>query len=120
MVNDIQQSSFNELCLHDRSHNFDKRFLREDDSTFGNGVNITCKMEILQIVKEVFLEKACASQVINIFRFKMQILDIINGLIQTAGDGIGAAAWILAVKNVKYNTFLGMALEVALHHGQFI
>ena len=77
-------------------------------------------MKSLQIVKKIFLEKAGASQVVNVFLLKMQILDIINGLVKTAGNGISTAAWILTIENVEYNAFFGVGFEITLHHGQFI
>ena len=120
VIDDVQQSGLNKLGFHDWRDDFDQRFLRENDCSFGNGIDITCKPKVFQIIKEIFLEKSGASQIINIFLFKMQVFDVINSLVKTAGNGIGTAARILAIKNIKDNMFFGVSFKVALHHGQFI
>ena len=120
VIDDVQQSGLNKLGFHDWRDDFDQRFLRENDCSFGNGIDITCKPKVFQIIKEIFLEKSGASQIVNIFLFKMQVFDVINSLVKTAGNGIGTAARILAIKNIKDNMFFGVSFKVALHHGQFI
>ena len=45
---------------------------------------------------------------------------LVFDLLKTAGNGIGTAARILAIKNIKDNMFFGVSFKVALHHGQFI
>ena len=113
MIDDVQQSGLNKLGFHDWRDDFDQRFLRENDCSFGNGIDITCKPKAFQIIKEIFMEKAGASQIVNIFLFKMQVFDVINSLVKTAGNGIGTAARILAIKNIKDNMFFGVSFKVA-------
>ena len=69
------------------------------------------------------MKNASASQIIDVFRIKMQILDVIDDLIQTGRQmAIAVAARIAGGKKHRRSTrFVGiLAFKVTLHHGQFI
>ena len=50
----------------------------------------------------------------------MKVINIVDHLLKAGRDGIGAAAGIGAVENVKHNGFIGMIFKIALHHRQLI
>ena len=77
-------------------------------------------METCEIGQKILAKDVQASQIINIVIRKTQVLYIVNDLSQTAGDGLGAAAWIGAVEHIKHNRIVIAVQKITLHHGQLI
>ena len=71
MIQNCKDCCLNKLSLHDRSNDLYKRFSWEDNASFRDRVNITGKMEVTQIVQEIFPEDAKAAQISDIVVFKM-------------------------------------------------
>ena len=90
------------------------------DRSFGNGVNVTAEMEVCQIIEKIIGETVQTPQISDVLLIKVKILDIIDDLIQAGRQGKAVAARIDAVKGIENNGFVLLALEVTLHHGQFI
>ena len=77
-------------------------------------------MEIAQVFQKVLVEELQASQIFDVVLGKGQVLNIIDHLIQASRDGKAVAGGILPVKGVKDNSFIGLILEIALHHSELI
>ena len=56
------------------------------------------------------------SEVINIFCFKVKILDILDHLLQTCCDREASSAWIDTIEHVEDNSLVGWVFEITLHH----
>ena len=109
------------LMEHDGGNDFYKGFSWEDDGPLGNGVNITCKTEVPQIVQEVLLKDPQAAQISDIAFIKMQVSDIFDHLLKACTDGKPVAMGIGTVEHVKDNGLVGVLfLKIALHHSQLI
>ena len=120
VVDDRQNSSLYQLCLHDRGNHLDQRLTRENNGAFRNRINITAETEISQIVQKILIKRVQTSQISDILLAETKIFNIINYLIQSGSDRIATVAWIFAVKSIK-NYFLGiLCFKIALHHRQFI
>ena len=116
VVDDIEDCGLDKLCFHDRSDNFDKRLSWEYDSSFRNCVDISGKTESAQIFQEIFFKNIKTSEVINIFCFKVKILDILDHLFQTCCDREASPAWIDTIEHVEDNSLVGWVFEITLHH----
>ena len=78
-------------------------------------------MEVLQIGQKFLAEKVPAPQIGDVLRREVQILNIINQLLQTSGDGKAAAIRHPAEKDVKVgDMILVTAFKVAIAHGQLV
>lgn len=90
MIDDAQQGGLNELSLNNRGLNPEQRLAGQGDAALRDGINIACKAKILKIFKKVGLKDVQALQIGNILRRKVEVLNILNGLIQTGNDGKAA------------------------------
>ena len=120
VIDQIQESRFDQLGFHQRSDYLDQRFPRKDNRSFGNGIDIACKMEAAEIFQKIILKEMEAAQIINIIRIKMQIPDIVYHLLQSGTDRIAAVAGIDPVKSVENHDLIGGVFVVALHHGKLV
>ena len=73
-------------------------------------------MESAQIFQEIFFKNIKTSEVINIFCFKVKILDILDHLLQTCCDREASSAWIDTIEHVEDNSLVGWVFEITLHH----
>lgn len=120
MIDDGQNSGFDQLGFHDGGDYLDQRFLREDDGAFRNGIDIAAEAEAGQILEKFLSKQTGTAQIVDFVRPKMQISDVFNHLFQTAGNRIAAAAGIFAVESVEDNDLVGALQKIALHHSQLI
>ena len=120
MVHDVQDCGFYKLSLHDRCDNFDHWFSREDYGSFRDRVDITGEFEVAQVLKEIFLKDAKASQIGDVFFCETEILDVFDHLLQSGTDSKTTATWIVAVEHIKDNGLVGRVFEISLHHGKLI
>ena len=81
MVNNVQQSGFNQLGFHNGGHNFDQWFSGENNRAFWNRVNIAGKFKVEEVIQEIFLEHAGGPQVVHIFLIKVKIFNILDDLL---------------------------------------
>ena len=58
VVDDVEDSSFYKLGFHNRCNDFYKRLSGEHNRSFGNGINITGKLEVCQIIEKICFENA--------------------------------------------------------------
>ena len=77
-------------------------------------------MEIAQIIQKILIKKLQASQIDNIILIKGQILNVINNLVKTSRNGKSVSRGIFPVKGIENNRFIGVILEISMHHGQLI
>ena len=121
MVDAQQQVSLNQLGLNGRGADGDNRLLGENGGSFGNSPDIAGKREIRQIFQKFLAEQVPAPQVGDILGIKMEILNILDDLLQTRGNGVAAAIGALAEEYIKIADAVLIALrKVAVAHGQFI
>ena len=120
MIHHVKNGRLDQLRLQDRGYHLDDGLVREHDGSLRDGVDIARKMKAAQVLQEVFLKDPQAPEIFNTLVREAQILDVLDDLIQSAGDGITVATGIFAVKRVKDgDTFLAF-FEITLHHCQFV
>ena len=120
MVDDIQDRSLHKLRFHHRRNDFQQRLSRKYHGSFRDRIDISGKMKSSQIFQKIFIKNIQRAQIIDIIRRKMQVANVLYHLFQACRHRIGAAAWILAVKCVKYDDLVCGILKISLHHCQFI
>ena len=66
-------------------------------------------------------EQACASEVVHILLFKVEIFYIFDHLLQSRTDGKSVSVGIISVEGVKDDHLVGILLvKIALHHGKLV
>ena len=120
MIHHVKNSRLDQRRLQNRSHHLDDRLIREHDGSLGDGIDVTRKMKTAQVLQEIFLKDSQAPEILNTLVREAQILDVLNDLIQSAGDGITVAAGIFTVKRIKDGDAFLAFFEIALHHCQFV
>ena len=63
--------------------------IRKDHRAFRHGIHLSRKTKILQIIKELFLEKIQTAQIFDVIRIKVQVFDVFNYLLQSCCNRIG-------------------------------
>ena len=121
VVYNIQDSRFHKLGLHNRRDYLDKGLPGKDHGSLRDGINIPCKLKVAQIVKKILREQACASEVVHILLFKVEIFYIFDHLLQSRTDGKSVSVGIISVEGVKDDHLVGILLvKIALHHGKLV
>ena len=121
MVDNVQNGSLYQLSLHNGSDDLDDGFSGEHDRAFGNGIDITGKPEIFQIVKKVRIKNAQRSQIVQVLLFKVKLPDVLDHLLQSGADGISASAGITSVEGVKNHGLIPVLVaKIPLHHGELV
>ena len=121
VVDNIQNSGFNQLRFHNRSDDFNHWFPGEHDASFRNCIDASGKFEILQIFKEVVLKNSQTFQIGNFIIIEMQVFHIFDNLRKPCADGVAGFHRVIPVKGVKNYRFITVhVLKVALHHRQFV
>ena len=120
VVDQVQNSCFNQLRLHNGSYHFYQWFHRKYHTALRDRIYVAGKMKTCQIIQKVFGKTAKSPEIVNIIIIKMQTFDVINDLIQAGTDSVAAVVRILAVKQIKYHSLIGVIFKISLHHCQFI
>ena len=116
-----QDKGFDQLCFDCLGADGDHRLAGENGGAVGNGVNIAGKAEVLQILQKFLRENTASTEVRNILFVKMQILNVIDDLIKTCGNGKTALVGNAAEEGIKVgDTILVAVAEVAIAHRQLI
>ena len=112
---------FDKLSLRRFGAHGDKRLAGEYDSSLGNSPHITLKAEVLEILKEFFVEYSLGAEIFNVLGIEMQVVDIIYDLFKSGGYGISGVVGIVAVKYVKIDVCVAQAaFFIAVRHGQLV
>ena len=121
MVDGQQREGLDELGLDGLGPDDDHGLTGKHRGSLRHGVDVAGEMEVLQIGQKFLAEKVPAPQIGDVFRREVQILNIINQLLQTSGDGIAAAIRHPAEKDVEVSDMiLVTAFKVAIAHGQLV
>ena len=116
-----QHIGFQKLRLDGRRPHGDDRLSRENGGSFGNCPDITVETEVLQRQQEFLIEHPAPTEVFDVFFRKMQVLDIIDDLLQSSGNGVAALVRDVAEKDVEVgDPVLHARFPVPIAHGQFI
>lgn len=121
MVDGQQREGLDELGLDGLGPDDDHGLTGKHRGSLRHGVDVAGEMEVLQIGQKFLAEKVPAPQIGNVLRREVQILNIIDQLLQTSGDGKAAAIRHPAEKDVKVgDMILVTAFKVAIAHGQLV
>ena len=122
MVQGEQQEGFDKLSLNGGCPDGEDRLPGEDGGAFGYRPNIAGKLEVLQVLQKALAEAALAPQVADVFLGKVQVLNVVDDLLQTGGDGEAAPIGNIAEENVEIADLIhiSLGLEVAVAHGEFV
>ena len=78
-------------------------------------------MEVRKIVQKLLAENTAGTEICDILLVKVQILDIVDQLVETGGDGVTAAVRHGAEVNVEIgNAILEPGFQVTIAHGQLV
>ena len=121
MVHGQKRERFKQLRLdRGRAHD-DHRLFREDGRALGHGVNVAAEVEVCKIVEEFLAEDTSPAQVVDVLLVEVQILDIVDQLVKTGGNGVPASVRHRAEINVEIgNAILEPCFQVTVAHGQLV
>ena len=121
VIDGQQHERFNDLRFNCRSANGQNGFAGEYRSSLWNGIQVTGKMEFFQVLQKSFTEAAFSTQIRQVFRRKMQVLNIVNDLFQTGGNCKSTAVRYGSEKYIKINFFLIITgFKISVCHGEFV
>ncbi len=121
MIDQAEQRRLQQLRLDDRRGDADKRFPRKDDAPFRNGVNVSVKAKVREILQKILPEQVKPAQIFDILLGKAEIFHIFNGLLQPRRDGEGGVKRIFTVEQVEDRDLVFFVVYIIpLHHGQLI
>ena len=121
MVDGQQRERLDELRLNGRGADDDQRLFREHRRPLRDGVDVAGKAEVPQIVQKLLAEQLPPPKIRNILLGKVQVLDVVDQLLQSGGNGEAAAVRHFAEKHVEIgDAILVACLKVAIPHGQLI
>ena len=112
----LKQLRLDRGCAHN-----DHRLLGEHGCALGHGVDVAAEMEVCKIVQKLLAENTAGTEICDILLVKVQILDIVDQLVETGGDGVTAAVRHGAEVNVEIgNAILEPGFQVTIAHGQLV
>ena len=121
MVDLQQQVRLHELCLNGRGAHRDQWLTREHGRALRHGPDIAGEAEVFQIVEKCLAEQLPAAQIGNVLVGEVQVLDVVDDLLETGGDGVAAVIRYAAEEHVKVADALAQSgLEVPVAHGELI
>ena len=121
MVDGQQQEGLQQLGLDGGSPDGENGLVGEDGGSLGNGVNIAGELKVCQIVQELLVKHLPVPEVLDVLLVEVEVLDVVNDLLQTGGDGIAALVGHAAEIQVKVgDAVLVSGLEIAIAHGELI
>ena len=120
MVDDIEDRGLHQLRFHDRSDDLEKRFLRENHSSFRDRPDIARETEVQKVFQKVLVKCPRGAQIINIILVEAKSLHVVDHLVKAGTDRVAAAVRIGTVEGIKHDLWISSCLEITLHHGQLI
>ncbi len=109
------------MGLNGRRANDQYRLPRKNGGAFRHRPDIAREPEVSEIVQKFLAKEAASPEVCDVFFRKMQVFNIINGLLQSGGDGISAVIRNRAEKKVEIGYPVPNAgFQVSVAHGQLI
>ena len=104
--------------IRDNRH---ERLVRIHDCTFGESVNVSAKMKVLEAVQEFFAENFLSAQIFNVFRAELHILHVLDNLLKSGENCEAARVGIAPIKYVERHASILAALhEITVRHCHFV
>ena len=121
MVDLQQQIRLHELRLNGRGAHRDERLTREHGRTLRHGPDVAGEAEVFQIVQKCLAEQLPAAQVGNVLVGEVQVLNVVDDLLETGGDGVAAVVGHAAEEYIEVgDAILHVVVEIAVAHRQLI
>ena len=93
----------------------------EDGGALRHGPDVAGEAEVFQIVQKCLAEQLPAAQIGNVLVGEVQVLDVVDDLLETGGDGIAAVVRHAAEELIKVrDAVLHAVLQITVAHRQLI
>src|SRR5688572_27907499 len=92
----VEHVGLDDLCLDDRGRDFQQRLVGKEETPFREGIHLTGKAEVRQVIKKVRVETAGLLQKGQIFGRKGKRLKKVNNFRKTRGHQEPTVRWELA------------------------
>ena len=121
MVHLGKQFGLHDLCFHQISHHGNDRFIRIHDSPLRESIHISVETKTCQILQEALIKQLQAPEILDVLRFKMDIFDIFDDLLQSGKNRKASLIRVFPVEHIKRDLLLGVFLqEITVCHGQLV
>jgi len=122
LVVDLQQQiRLHELRLDGGRAHRDERLAREHGRALRHGPDVAGEAEVFQIVQKCLAEQLPAAQIGNVLVGEVQVLDVVDDLLETGGDGVAAVVRHAAEEHIKIrDAVLHAVLKITVAHRQLI
>ena len=121
MVDLQQQIRLHELRLDGGRAHRDERLAREHGRALRHGPDVAGEAEVFQIVQKCLAEQLPAAQIGNVLVGEVQVLNVIDDLLETGGDGVAAVVGHAAEEYIEVgDAILHVVVEIAVAHRQLI
>ena len=120
MIKHAKYRGFQKLRLEKGRFDCQYRLIRENNRTFGHGVNIAREFEVFQPFDKFFPENVQPVEVFQIFLVEVQIVDVVHDLFQPRAHCVFEFV-SATIKNVEARLVVGDALfQISVHHREFV
>ena len=122
LVVDLQQQiRLHELRLNGGCAHRDERLTREHGRALRHGPDVAGEAEVFQVVQKCLAEQLPAAQIGNVLVGEVQVLDVVDDLLETGGDGVAAVVRHAAEEHIKIrDAVLHAVLKITVAHRQLI
>ena len=121
MVHREQEIRLHELRLDRGGAHRNERLAREHRRALRHGPDVAGEAEVFQIVQKCLAEQLPAAQIGNVLVGEVQVLDVVDDLLETGGDGIAAVVRHAAEEHIKIrDAVLHAVLKITVAHRQLI
>ena len=121
VVHGQQGEGLNELGLDGRGPDHHQRLLGEHRRPLRHGVDVAGEPEVRQILQKLLAEQVPPTEILNVLRGEVQVLDVTDQLFQTGGNGEAALIRHPAEEHVKIRDLvLEAVFKVSVAHGQLV
>ena len=121
MVYREEEEGLQQLRLDGRSSYDHDGLAREHGRPLRHGPDVARELEVAQVVEEGLREHAPAAQIGDILLGKVQVPDIVHGLLEPCRYGKAAAVRNIAEEDVKIADLVRLPVhKVAVAHGQLV
>src|ERR1700736_541853 len=126
-IDDIQQRSLKKLALQQWSGDSKQRLVREYNTSFGNRVHITGKLEPIEIIQKFVLKKwllirtGKLGKIVEVIGLKFKVLKVINRVAKSARDCVSAVEGWQPEKGVEDGLiFQHLFFPIAIRHCELV
>ena len=120
MIQNAKNGRFHQLRLKQRRFDRQKRFEREHNRAFRNGIDVAREFEVFKRSQKFLVKAFKTSQIFDVRFFEMKIFDVLHNLLEACGYDV-AEFGSAAIKNVENGLSVGSAaLKITVHHGELV